>query len=92
MAQATPTSPNGHEARVDAAPDAPPELMTAEQVAALLLLPRSTVEGYARSGVLPSIKIGKHRRFVRTDVVNFIDALRRPPPRAPRQSPRRRSA
>ena len=66
------------------APNAPLELMTAEQVAALLLLPRSTVEGYARSGVLPSIKIGKHRRFVRTDVVNFIDALRRPPPRAPR--------
>ncbi len=65
--------------------------MTAEQVAALLLLPRSTVEGYARSGVLPSIKIGKHRRYVRTDVVNFIDALRRPLPRAPRQSPRRRS-
>jgi len=60
--------------------------MTAEQVAGLLLLPRATVEAYARSGVLPSIKIGKHRRFVRSDVASFIDGLRRPPARALRRA------
>lgn len=70
---------------------APPDLMTAEQVSSLLLLPRSTVDGYARSGVLPSIKIGKHRRFVRVEVLNFIDGLPRFPARASRQSPRQRS-
>ena len=90
MAHATRTSANGHEAMMDAAPSASPELMTAEQVAWLLLLPRSTVEAYARSGVLPSIKIGKHRRFVRDDVADFIEALREPSARASRRSPPRR--
>ncbi len=51
--------------------------MTAEQVAALLLLPASTVKDYARRGVLPSIKLGKHRRFVRSQVQGAIDALAR---------------
>jgi excisionase family DNA binding protein len=53
------------------------ELMTAEQVAALLLLPASTVKDYARRGVLPSIKLGKHRRFVRSQVQGAIDVLAR---------------
>jgi len=92
MAQASPTSTSGRETTIDAAPGAPPELMTAEQVGALLLLPRSTVEGYARSGVLPSIKIGKHRRFVRDDVADFIEALREPSARAPRRTARRSSS
>lgn len=51
------------------------EMMTAEQVAELLLLPASTVKDYARRGVLPSIKLGKHRRFVRSQVQGTIDAL-----------------
>lgn len=55
------------------------ELMTSEQVAQLLLMRRSTVEDYARRGVLPSIKLGRHRRFVRSEVVAAISALRRPP-------------
>jgi excisionase family DNA binding protein len=55
------------------------ELMTAEQVASLLLLPTSTVKDYARRGVLPSIKLGKHRRFVRSQVQSAIEALARPP-------------
>ena len=53
------------------------ELMTAEQVAALLLLPASTVKDYARRGVLPSIKLGKHRRFVRSQVQGAIELLLR---------------
>jgi excisionase family DNA binding protein len=59
-------------------PAALDELMTAEQVAALLLLPASTVKDYARRGMLPSIKLGKHRRFVRSQVQGAIDALARP--------------
>lgn len=51
------------------------ELMTAEQVAALLMLPISTVKDYARRGVLPSIKLGKHRRFVRSAVQAALDDL-----------------
>ena len=52
--------------------------MTAEQVAALLMLPVSTVKDYARRGVLPSIKLGKHRRFVRSAVQTALDDLARP--------------
>jgi excisionase family DNA binding protein len=58
-------------------PAALDELMTAEQVAALLLLPTSTVKDYARRGVLPSLKLGKHRRFVRSQVQSAIEALAR---------------
>jgi len=52
------------------------ELMTAEQVGRLLFLRRSTVEDYARRGLLPSIKLGRHRRFVRRDVISALQALR----------------
>jgi len=52
------------------------DVMTTEQVARLLLLRRSTVEDYARRGLLPSIKLGRHRRFVRSDVLAAIEALR----------------
>jgi excisionase family DNA binding protein len=53
------------------------ELMTAEELAALLLVRKSTVEDYARRGLLPSLKLGRHRRFVRSDVIQAIDELRR---------------
>lgn len=50
------------------------ELMTTAELAKSLSMPRSTVEEYARRGVLPSIKLGKHRRFVRSD---DLEALQR---------------
>lgn len=53
------------------------ELMTSEEVAELLAMRRSTIDDYARRGLLPSLKLGRHRRFVRTDVVRAIDDLRR---------------
>ena len=52
------------------------ELLTAEEVAELLHIPRSTVGDYARRGVLPSIKLGRHVRFVRSDVADAIEQLR----------------
>lgn len=52
------------------------ELLTADEVAELLHVRRSTVSDYARRGVLPSIKLGRHRRFVRSDVVHAIERLR----------------
>lgn len=52
------------------------ELLTADEVAELLHIPRSTVSDYARRGVLPSIKLGRHRRFVRSDVADAIERLR----------------
>jgi excisionase family DNA binding protein len=52
------------------------ELLTADDVAELLHVPRSTVSDYARRGVLPSIKLGRHVRFVRSDVAEAIEHLR----------------
>lgn len=53
------------------------ELLTAEQLAGLLQMRRSTIEDYARRGLLPSLKLGRHRRFVRSDVLDALDQLRR---------------
>ena len=52
------------------------ELMTAQQLADLLKMRRSTIEDYARRGLLPSFKLGRHRRFIRSDVLSALDALR----------------
>ena len=52
------------------------ELMTAEQLAVLLQMRRSTIEDYARRGLLPSLKLGRHRRFIRSDVIDALDGLR----------------
>jgi excisionase family DNA binding protein len=53
--------------------------MTADQVAELLQMRRSTVEDYARRGLLPSLKLGRHRRFVRSDVEAALARLREGP-------------
>ena len=52
------------------------ELMTADQVAEVLQMKRTTVEDYARRGLLPSLKLGRHRRFVRSDVEAALERLR----------------
>jgi excisionase family DNA binding protein len=51
------------------------ELITSSQVAALLQMRLSTVESYARRGLLPSVKVGRHRRFVRSQVEQALTAL-----------------
>jgi excisionase family DNA binding protein len=49
-------------------------LLTAEQVAALLGVPRSSIYEYARRrrDPLPSIEIGRHRRFYRADLERWL--------------------
>jgi excisionase family DNA binding protein len=51
------------------------ELMTSSQVAALLQMRLSTVDSYARRGLLPSVKVGRHRRFVRSQVEQTLTAI-----------------
>jgi excisionase family DNA binding protein len=51
------------------------ELMTARQIADVLQMRVSTIESYARRGLLPSIKLGRHRRFVRSRVEEAIAQL-----------------
>jgi excisionase family DNA binding protein len=69
----TPTAPDDGASE---SPDLLGEILTSEQVAQLLAMRRSTVEDYARRGVLPSIKLGRHRRYLRSDVETLIRGLR----------------
>jgi|SRR5581483_10925023 len=72
------------------------DILDAVEVAEVLQLRRSTVEDYARRGVLPSIKLGRFRRFIRADVEAELARLREsdhrqsPTGRAIREPPPRR--
>ena len=44
------------------------DVMTAGEVADLLRVPRSTVEDWARRGIIPSRKIGRRRLYVRSKI------------------------
>lgn len=47
----------------------PPEIMNVAEVADLLRVSSQTVYSLARSGKLPSVKVGREWRFMRDDVV-----------------------
>jgi excisionase family DNA binding protein len=47
------------------------DVMTAPQVAVLLHAPVSTVEDWARRGVLPSRKVGRRRLYIR----QYVEAV-----------------
>lgn len=49
--------------------------MTPRQIADTLQIRVSTVEEYARREVLPSIKLGRHRRFIKSEVERAIVRL-----------------
>ena len=36
----------------------------------------SSLRDYSRRGIVPSIKIGRHVRFVEADLVGYLDGLR----------------
>lgn len=44
------------------------DVMTARDVASLLHAPVSTVEDWARRGILPSVKIGRRRLYIRQNI------------------------
>jgi excisionase family DNA binding protein len=51
------------------------ELITARQIAETLQMRVSTVEAYARRGLLPSVKLGRYRRFIKSEVERAIGLL-----------------
>lgn len=67
---------SGAQQESTSAPDLLGEILTAQQVAEMLSMRRSTIEDYGRRGVIPSIKVGRHRRYIRSDVVALIERLR----------------
>jgi excisionase family DNA binding protein len=66
----------GHGSRLDS--QAQPRRLTADdvmlarEVAGLLHAPVSTVEDWARRGILPSIKIGRRRLYIREQIETVL--------------------
>jgi excisionase family DNA binding protein len=50
------------------------DVMTARDVAALLGIPKSTVEDWARRRMIPSRKRGRRRFFLRSEVEQWLRA------------------
>ena len=48
------------------------DILTLEKTAELLRIPRSTVYKLAREGVIPAQKVGRHWRFHRETLVDWI--------------------
>ena len=57
---------------VDGAMPSESEIMTVMEVARFLRVPKSTVYKLARLGQLPASKIGKHWRFLRRDIHEWM--------------------
>jgi excisionase family DNA binding protein len=51
-------------------------LLTADEVAALLRVPRSTVYELTRTRRLPHVKVGRRTLFVRVDLESWVVASR----------------
>jgi len=51
------------------------ELWTVEDLMNYLKLPRSTVYLYVAEGLIPVVKLGKHRRFVPDEVERALKKL-----------------
>jgi excisionase family DNA binding protein len=48
------------------------DVMTASEVADLMRVPKSTIEDWARRGIIPSRKIGRRRIFLRDRLEAFL--------------------
>jgi excisionase family DNA binding protein len=50
------------------------DVLTGRDVALLLHVPVSTVEDWARRGILPSVKIGRRRLYIRQSIESVLTA------------------
>lgn len=50
------------------------DVMTARDVALLLHAPVSTVEDWARRGIIPSVKLGRRRLYLRSGIEDALTA------------------
>ena len=55
------------------------QLLTAEEVAALLAVPKSWVYAEVRANRLPHVKLGRYYRFSRPSIEAFVAGLERGP-------------
>ena len=55
------------------------QLLTADQVAALLSVPKSWVYTETRAGRLPHVKLGRYYRYARASIEAFVAGLEQGP-------------
>jgi excisionase family DNA binding protein len=48
------------------------DVLTAAEVADILRVPKSTVEDWARRGIVPSRKVGRRRLYVRSKIEGLL--------------------
>lgn len=53
-----------------------PRLLTAPEAAELLRIRESTLRDYGRRGIVPCIRIGRHVRFLESDLIAAIEQFR----------------
>jgi len=51
-------------------------LLEAREVAELLNVPTGWVREHTRSGAIPSIELGRYRRYDRDDVLAWVESLK----------------
>lgn len=68
------------------------ELLKAPEVATWLDVPQTWVEQAARDGRIPSLKIGRRRRYSRADIERWLEEQRTGDPLATDRKTRRRRA
>lgn len=54
----------------------PPHLLSTAEAARLLTLRESTIRDYARRGLVPSLRIGRHVRFLEADLYDYLESRR----------------
>ncbi len=54
-----------------------PHFLTVPQVAAFLDIGQGSVKRWIAAGILPSVKLGRHRRVSRSQLDDFLDRLER---------------
>jgi excisionase family DNA binding protein len=64
---------NGTRAPAPESPDSPDDLLTLDEVAALLRVPRSWIYERIRRKLIPHVKLGKYLRFPRRALLRWVE-------------------
>ncbi len=65
--------------------DKPGDILTIEELSAYLKIPESTLYKIVREGKIPSQKVGRHWRFRKEAIDNWLDQMGRKEPEPKRE-------
>ena len=53
------------------------ELLTADELSKILRVPKTTLYTLSQQGKIPALKIGKHWRYIKSEIKKWIEANNR---------------